>query len=56
METHAQLPGSEFDFSVVDTLEDLNSLEKSLEEKDFRMKMVFLLIKSFISPFYIFLR
>lgn len=39
-EAHSQLPGSEFNFSVVDTIDDLNSVERSLEDKDFRTKMV----------------
>lgn len=39
-EAHSQLPGSEFNFSVVDTIDDLNSFERSLEDKDFRTKMV----------------
>lgn len=44
--TQSLLPSSEFNFSVVDTTDDLNSLENSLEDKDFKMKMVsFIYIK-----------
>lgn len=51
-EAHSQLPGSEFNFSVVDTIDDLNSVERSLEDKDFRTKMVCLWIKYFILYFW----
>nr|XP_011423798.2 serine/threonine-protein kinase PRP4 homolog isoform X2 [Crassostrea gigas]XP_011423799.2 serine/threonine-protein kinase PRP4 homolog isoform X2 [Crassostrea gigas] len=44
-EAHSQLPGSEFNFSVVDTIDDLNSVERSLEDKDFRTKMKTMLMK-----------
>lgn len=44
-EAHLQLPGSEFNFSVVDTIDDLNSVERSLEDKDFRTKMKTMLMK-----------
>jgi hypothetical protein len=39
-EAHSQLLSTEFNFSVVDTTEDLNSAERSLEDKDFRAKLV----------------
>lgn len=40
VEAQSLLPSSDFNFSVVDTTDDLNSLEYSLEDKDFKMKMV----------------
>lgn len=40
VEAQSLLPSSDFNFSVVDTTDDLNSLENSLEDKDFKMKMV----------------
>lgn len=40
VQAQSLLPSSDFNFSVVDTTNDLNFLESSLEDKDFKMKMV----------------
>lgn len=40
VQAQSLLPSSDFNSSVVDTTNDLNFLESSLEDKDFKMKMV----------------
>lgn len=40
VQAQSLLPSSDFNSSVVDTTNDLNFLESSLEYKDFKMKMV----------------
>lgn len=40
VEVQSLLPSSDFNFSVVDITDDLNSPENSLEDKGFIMKMV----------------
>lgn len=40
VQAQSLLPSSDFNSSVVDTTNDLNFLESSLEDKDFKMKML----------------
>lgn len=44
-EANSQLLSTEFNFCVIDTTEDLNSAERSLEDKDFRAKLKTMLLK-----------